>query len=227
MRIPLPPVLQPTNEMLTLIAAIDEFKGEWRAKGSLGTETLRSLRRIATIESAGSSTRIEGAKLSDSEVEKLVGNLGRESFQSRDEQEVAGYAYASYTSLESVIEHNKEAYYLALRRTQTSFREAVDWEPWILFFVRALKSQIGRLRGRLAEPTAVVATLGIPDDLSPLAGQVLKLLEARGTLSVGDAANALGANRHTLKDKFTELVQKGYAELHGKGRGAYYRRVKR
>ena len=71
MRIPLPPVLQPTNEMLTLIAAIDEFKGEWRALGSLGPETLRFLRRIATIESAGSSTRIEGAKLSDAEVEKL------------------------------------------------------------------------------------------------------------------------------------------------------------
>ena len=117
----------------------------------------------------------------------------------------AGYAYASYTSLESVIEHNKEAYYLALRRTQTSFREAVDWEPWILFFLRALKSQIGRLRSRLAEPPAAVAALGIPDDLSPLAGQVLKLLEARDTLSV--AAAALGANRHTLKDKFTELVE--------------------
>ena len=138
----------------------------------------------------------------------------------------AGYAYASYTSLESVIEHNKEAYYLALRRTQTSFREAVDWEPWILFFLRALKSQIGRLRGRLAEPPAVVAAPGIPDDLSPLAGQVLKLLDAREALSVADAADALGANRHTLKDKFTELVQKGYAELHGKGRGAHYRRVK-
>lgn len=99
MRISLPPVLQPTNEMLTLIAAIDEFKGEWRALGSLGPETLRSLRRIATIESAGSSTRIEGAMLSDSEVEKLVGNLGKESFQSRDEQEVAGYAYAPWPPL--------------------------------------------------------------------------------------------------------------------------------
>ena len=79
--------------MLTLIAGIDEFKGEWRALGDLGRETLRSLRRIATIESAGSSTRIEGAKLSDSEVETLIGDLGKESFQSRDEQEVAGYAY--------------------------------------------------------------------------------------------------------------------------------------
>ena len=85
MRIPLPPEIQPTNETLTLIAAIDEFKGEWRGLGDIGPETLRSLRRIATIESAGSSTRIEGAKLSDGEVEKLVGNLGKESFQSRDE----------------------------------------------------------------------------------------------------------------------------------------------
>lgn len=85
MRIPLPPEFQLTNEILTLIAAIDEFKGEWRGLGDIGPETLRSLRRIATIESAGSSTRIEGAKLSDHEVEKLVGGLGKESFQSRDE----------------------------------------------------------------------------------------------------------------------------------------------
>jgi Fic family protein len=139
----------------------------------------------------------------------------------------AGYAYASYSSLESVIEHNKEAYYLALRRTQTFFRESVDWEPWILFFLRALKSQIGRLQDRLGASSAMVATPNIPDDLSPLAGQVLKLLEVRGTLSVAEAADALGANRHTLKDKFTELVKKGYAELRGKGRGAHYRRVEK
>lgn len=80
MEVPLPLDIQPTNDILTLIAAIDEFKGEWRALGDLGPETLNSLRRIATIESAGSSTRIEGAKLSDGEVEQLIGSLGRESF---------------------------------------------------------------------------------------------------------------------------------------------------
>ncbi|MDB4657406.1 hypothetical protein OAE61_03630 [Verrucomicrobiales bacterium] len=80
MQVPLPLDIQPTNDILTLIAAIDEFKGEWRALGDLGPETLNSLRRIATIESAGSSTRIEGAKLSDGEVEQLIGSLGRESF---------------------------------------------------------------------------------------------------------------------------------------------------
>jgi len=355
MQLPLPPVIQPTNGMLTLIASIDEFKGEWRALGDLGPETLNSLRRIATIESAGSSTRIEGARLSDSEVEQLIGSLGKESFQSRDEQEVAGYAYvmetvqahweelrfsegillqlhrdllrysekderhrgawktqdnhvaafdadgkeigivfetaspfetpalmeqllgwcakeetdpilhpllriavfnvaflaihpfqdgngrlsrvltnlmllragyayASYASLESVIEHNKEAYYLALRRTQTSFgNEQADWDPWLLFFLRSLKSQTARLRERLQSVGSSTPEKAIPHDLSPLAGRLLELLRTRGNLSVSEASEALGANRHTLKDKFGELVESGYAKLHGKGRGAHYR----
>ncbi|MBG7606689.1 MAG: hypothetical protein IZT59_01455 [Verrucomicrobia bacterium] len=137
----------------------------------------------------------------------------------------AGYAYASYTSLESVIEHNKEAYYLALRRTQTSFQKETDWEPWILFFLRALRSQIGGLRDRLAPPTGQPNDNVVPGNLSPLAERLHKLLEERKTLSVSDAAEALGANRHTLKDKFTELIENGYAELRGKGRGAHYRPV--
>jgi hypothetical protein len=60
-----------TPEILKLIADIDEFKGRWKVIESLAPERLTSLRRIATIESAGSSTRIEGAKLNDAEVEKL------------------------------------------------------------------------------------------------------------------------------------------------------------
>jgi len=355
MKVPLPPEIQPTNEILTLIATIDEFKGEWRALGDLAPETLNSLRRIATIESAGSSTRIEGARLSDSEVEQLISSLGKESFQSRDEQEVAGYAYvmetiqtawqdlrisesillqlhrdllrysekderhrgqwkthdnhvaafdadgkevgivfetaspfetprlmeellgwhakeetdpilhpllriavfnvvflaihpfqdgngrlsrvltnlmllrsgyayASYASLESVVEHNKEAYYLALRRTQTSFGKAkADWDPWLLFFLRSLKSQAGHLKERLDKLEAPITESPIPDHLSPLAGRLLRLLISRETLSVSEATEALDANRHTLKDKFAELVESGNAELRGRGRGAHYR----
>ena len=81
-----------TPELLGLIAEIDEFKGAWKALGTLAPERLSALRRVATIESIGSSTRIEGSKLSDSEVEKLLSNLAIRSFSSRDEQEVAGYA---------------------------------------------------------------------------------------------------------------------------------------
>lgn len=81
-----------TPEILSLIAEIDEFKGAWRAIGRIAPERLSSLRRVATIESVGSSTRIEGARLTDREVEKLLANIRLASFTTRDAQEVVGYA---------------------------------------------------------------------------------------------------------------------------------------
>ncbi len=84
--------IQITPELLALIAEIDEFKGAWRALGTLAPERLKALRQIATIESIGSSTRIEGSQLTDREVERLLSNLEIKRFSSRDEQEVAGYA---------------------------------------------------------------------------------------------------------------------------------------
>jgi Fic family protein len=84
--------LRITPEILSLIAQIDEFKGAWRAIGRIAPERLSSLRRVATIESIGSSTRIEGARLTDREVEALLANIRIGSFATRDEQEVAGYA---------------------------------------------------------------------------------------------------------------------------------------
>jgi Fic family protein len=87
-----PDTLQITPEILRLIAGIDEFKGAWRALGTLAPDRLSALRRVATIESIGSSTRIEGSKLSDRDVDKLLSNLAFQFFETRDEQEVAGYA---------------------------------------------------------------------------------------------------------------------------------------
>jgi Fic family protein len=84
--------IQITPELLALIAEIDEFKGAWRALGTLAPERLKALRQIATIESIGSSTRIEGSQLTDREVERLLSDLEIKRFSSRDEQEVAGYA---------------------------------------------------------------------------------------------------------------------------------------
>lgn len=74
------------------MAELDEFKGRWQALGKVAPDRLSALRRVATIESVGSSTRIEGAKLSDDEVDRLLSGLDVRSFRSRDEQEVAGYA---------------------------------------------------------------------------------------------------------------------------------------
>ena len=84
--------IQITSELLALISEVDEFKGAWRALGTLAPERLKALRHVATIESIGSSTRIEGSKLTDREVERLLANLEIQRFSSRDEQEVAGYA---------------------------------------------------------------------------------------------------------------------------------------
>ncbi|MCP4409314.1 MAG: Fic family protein [Gammaproteobacteria bacterium] len=90
-----------TPEILSLIAELDEFKGAWRALGTLAPERLSALRRVATIESIGSSTRIEGSKLSDREVGRLLSNLEIKKFGTRDEQEVAGYAKV----METVFAH--------------------------------------------------------------------------------------------------------------------------
>ena len=94
-----------TPEIVSLLLEIEEFKGGWKAYGNLAPERLTELQRIATIESIGSSTRIEGAKLSDAEVSRILAGLSTQSFRSRDEEEVAGYAllmneiYASWEEM--------------------------------------------------------------------------------------------------------------------------------
>ena len=83
------PLITVGQDILQLIAEIDEFKGQWQALKALSPKRLQQLRKVATIESAGSSTRIEGAKLSDTQVETLLSNIGSSSFNTRDEPAVA------------------------------------------------------------------------------------------------------------------------------------------
>jgi Fic family protein len=90
-----------TPDLVQVIGNLDEFKGRWEALGALAPERLTVLRRIATIESVGSSTRIEGVKLTDDEVATLLSGLDPTSFRSRDEQEIAGYADAMELIFES------------------------------------------------------------------------------------------------------------------------------
>ena len=98
------PTIEINQGILNRIAGIDEFKGEWKAIGNLAPERLDALKRVATIESIGSSTRIEGVKLSDQEIELLLSGLDTKSFESRDEQEVAGYSDVMNTVFESFEE---------------------------------------------------------------------------------------------------------------------------
>jgi Fic family protein len=119
-----PDTIQITPEILNLIGRIDEFKGAWRALGTLAPDRLSALRRVATIESVGSSTRIEGSKLSDREVDQLLSNLEIKSFNTRDEQEVAGYAelmdlvYSSWRDIPFTENHIKQLHQILLRYSE-------------------------------------------------------------------------------------------------------------
>ncbi len=110
-----------TPEVLRLIAEIDEFKGAWAAIGRIAPERLGALRRIATIESIGSSTRIEGAKLNDREVARLLSNLDIRIFASRDEEEVAGYAAVMETVFANAAEISLESHPAAASRPAAVF----------------------------------------------------------------------------------------------------------
>ena len=340
--------LQITPELLASIAEIDEFKGAWRALGVLAPERLRALRRVATIESIGSSTRIEGSRLTDREVERLLANLDIKTFATRDEQEVAGYAevmetifqawpdlpvtenhikqlhrdllrhsakderhrgayktlsnsvaafdeqgrpigvvfetaspfdtprrmtelvawlnearalgrlhpllvvavfvvvfleihpfqdgngrlsralttllllqagyaYVPYSSLESVIENSKEGYYLALRQTQGTIRaDRPDWQPWLLFFLRALQQQKRRLAAKVEREQWLVAAL--PE----LAVQILDQARQHGRVTIGEMIRLTGASRNTLKEHFRRLLEQGHLVRRGRGKGTWY-----
>jgi Fic family protein len=341
--------LQLSHEIVSLLTELDEFKGTWRALGTLAPERLSTLRRVATIESIGSSTRIEGSKLSDREVEALLGRLSIKKFETRDEQEVAGYAetmelvfsswpelrvneshlkqlhrdllrhsvkderhrgayktlpnnvgafdsegkligivfetatpfdtprrmselvawlteeranpsihplltiaifvvtfleihpfqdgngrlsrilttllllqagyaYVPYSSLESVIEQSKESYYIALRQTQATIgTDSPNWQPWVLFFLRALQQQKRRLAAKVERERGALA------DLSGLALKILDRARQHGTVTTRDMVREAGASPNTLKATFTRLVRLNLLTRAGGGRSTFYR----
>ncbi len=111
------------QELLQLVAKLDEFKGKWELLKTLSPERLQQLRKVATIESIGSSTRIEGAKLTDIQIETLLSDLTSTSFKTRDEQEVAGYAEAmdmvfqAYEDLHITENHVRQLHQVLLRHS--------------------------------------------------------------------------------------------------------------
>jgi Fic family protein len=128
-----------------------------------------------------------------------------------------GYAYVPYSSLESVIELNKESYYLALRQTQGSIRTDVpNWQPWLIFFLRSLAEQVRRLEKKVERERIVLAAL--PD----LSLRIVEFAREHGRVTIGDAIKLTGASRNTLKLHFRNLVEHGHLNQQGSGRGVWY-----
>lgn len=128
-----------------------------------------------------------------------------------------GYAYVPYSSLESIIEQSKDAYYLALRQTQSSVRtEIPDWQPWILFLLRSLQKQTRLLSQKIEREKLILETL--PD----ISIQIIEHIQAHGRVTIGEMVKLTGKSRNTLKEHFKILSEKKYIKLHGAGRGAWY-----
>jgi Fic family protein len=129
----------------------------------------------------------------------------------------AGYSYVPYSSLESVIEQSKEGYYLALRQTQVTIRtDAPNWQPWVLFFLRALRQQIKRLAKKVEREKIVLAAL--PE----LSMRIIEFAGEHGRVTISDIVKLTGTSRNTLKQHFRQLAAQGHLALHGSGRGAWY-----
>jgi Fic family protein len=129
----------------------------------------------------------------------------------------AGYAYVPYSSLESVIEQNKDAYYLALRQTQGTIRtESPNWQPWLVFFLRSLAEQVRHLEKKVEREKIVLAAM------PTLQLQIVELAREHGRVTIGEAITLTGASRNALKQHFRALVERGTLNRHGSGRGIWY-----
>ena len=123
-----------SSDIVKLISEIDEFKGRWEALKNLTPDRLSMLRKVATIASVGSSTRIEGARLSDAEVEELLSRIGRHSFRSRDEEEVAGYAdamnlvFESFNDIPITENHIKQLHHVLLKHSTKDERHKGEYK---------------------------------------------------------------------------------------------------
>ena len=84
-----------------LLAKLDNYQARWVDRQDLNPDQLSELRELATVQSIGSSTRIEGAQLSDAAIAELIENLRIEKLATRDQQEVAGYYHTLRIVLES------------------------------------------------------------------------------------------------------------------------------
>jgi Fic family protein len=123
-----------------------------------------------------------------------------------------------YASLESIVEENKDIYYKALRRTQTTLKqESPDWEPWVGFFLRSLKKQKTNLAIKVEQEQAVSDV-----ELPLLSVKIIELLKLHERLTIAQIVKLSGANQNTLKVRLRELVSANCINRHGKARATWY-----
>src|SRR5207244_10254838 len=128
----------------------------------------------------------------------------------------SGYAYIPYSSLERVVEENREQYYRSLRSAQgTLDKDESRLMDWLRFFLLCLVEQKTSLAEKVQQERLM-------SSLSPLDEQLLQLVRQHGRLTLTAALARTKANRNTLKMHIRQLVQAGRLQLLGRGRSSWY-----
>lgn len=78
-------------KLINIISQIDKFDASWSSIERKEGQSLKQLKSIATVRSVGASTRIEGSKMNDEEVDQLLKDINISKLENRDAQEVVGY----------------------------------------------------------------------------------------------------------------------------------------
>ncbi|MFH1727302.1 MAG: hypothetical protein ABIA04_02645 [Pseudomonadota bacterium] len=127
------------------------------------------------------------------------------------------YQYVVYSSLEKIIEENKEKYYLALRKAQqTLYTNNNKLNSWITFFLKILKMQSVSLENK-------VKTEHMLSSLPPLSQEIIEIAKNHGKVTVQAAEKITKANRNTIKVHIKHLVHNNKLEKIGTGKGTWYR----
>lgn len=127
------------------------------------------------------------------------------------------YLYVPYSSLETVVEHSKQAYYRALRLTQSSLKgEMHNFQPWLSYFLRSLHKQIQQLEYKINKEQIMLVSL------PPLAGDIMLLVEQKGRITIAEVMKHTNAPRSSIKKQLSFLVDKKYLARHGQGRAVWY-----
>ena len=128
-----------------------------------------------------------------------------------------GYVYVPYSSLEAVVENSKEEYYLALRQTQGTLKdEDPNWQPWLVFFLKALTQQKQRLEVKVEREKLLLG------QLPELSLKILEIAKSRGRITISDIVVLTNANRNTIKKHLENLVSANQLVKHGTGKGTGY-----
>jgi Fic family protein len=130
----------------------------------------------------------------------------------------AGYSYVPFSSMERIIEANKEQYYLALRRAQGTLAKGSKLPEWVTFFLKTMVKQKQELEKKLKRE-------GLLEKLPEVSAQILAYVRDQGRATIGDIVTVTKQNRNTVKAHLRSLVETGKLIQRGKGKGTWYKGI--